>query len=143
MQKHRPLALVMSVAASLPLAAIALYTAVLTPRSAIANDLERPPPAVHCGELATDPRHGLAGNPTVKAVTSQVVPAAGVNASFCQVDILFGTNPAQNINVRVGLPLAAADGGTGGIQGAGNGRTQGVGGGGCAGNLNVIPPVNG
>jgi hypothetical protein len=58
------------------------------------------------------------------------------------VNIVFGTNPNQNINIRVGLPLSAADGGSGGVQGAWNGRTQGVGGGGCAGNLNVNPPVN-
>lgn len=53
-----------------------------------------------------------------------------------------GTMPDQNINIRVGLPLNAIDGGTGGVQGAWNGRTQGVGGGGCAGNLNVNAPVN-
>ena len=142
MQKHRPLALVMSLAASLPLAAIALYAAVLAPRRAIANDDAHPPAAVHCSELATDPHNGLAGNPTVKTVTSQIIPATGNNATFCQVDLLFGRNPAQNINVRIGLPLNAADGGTGGVQGAWNGRTQGVGGGGCAGNLNVNAPVN-
>jgi hypothetical protein len=58
------------------------------------------------------------------------------------VDLLYGTNPDQNINIRVGLPLNNADGGTGGVQGAWNGRTQGLGGGGCAGNLNVTPAVN-
>ncbi|HEX9811746.1 MAG TPA: tannase/feruloyl esterase family alpha/beta hydrolase [Burkholderiales bacterium] len=100
------------------------------------------PKPVACTELATDPANGLAGNPSVKSATSQITPAAGNNVSFCQVDILFGTNPNQNINVRVGLPLNSLDGGTGGVEGAWNGRTQGIGGGGCSGSLNVIGPVN-
>ena len=56
--------------------------------------------------------------------------------------MLYGTNPDQNINVRVGLPLNSLDGGTGGVQGAWNGRTQGIGGGGCSGSLAVNGPVN-
>jgi hypothetical protein len=58
------------------------------------------------------------------------------------VNVLYGTSPAQNINIRVGLPLNSLDGGTGGVQGAWNGRTQGIGGGGCAGSLIVTAPVN-
>jgi hypothetical protein len=100
-----------------------------------------PPPPVSCAELATDPANGLAGNPTVKSATSRIVAAASPNAAFCQVDILFGTNPNQNINIRVGLPLNARDGGTGGVQGAWNGRTQGIGGGGCAG-VTLTPTNN-
>src|SRR4051812_34118671 len=119
-----------------------LFIAALVPQRALADHHSRPPAAVHCGELASDPRHGLAGNPAIKAVTSQIIAASGPNASYCQVDLLFGTSPAQNINIRVGLPLNAADGGTGGVQGAWNGRTQGLGGGGCAGNLNVTAAVN-
>ncbi|HEY6509511.1 MAG TPA: tannase/feruloyl esterase family alpha/beta hydrolase, partial [Vicinamibacterales bacterium] len=64
------------------------------------------------------------------------------NVSYCQVNLLYGTSPEQNINIRVGLPLNSADGGTGGVEGAWNGRTQGIGGGGCAGSLNVNAPVN-
>jgi Tannase and feruloyl esterase len=101
-----------------------------------------PPPPVSCAELATDPANGLAGNPDVKSATSKIVNAAGANVAFCQVDILFGTNPNQNINIRVGLPLNTRDGGTGGVQGAWNGRTQGIGGGGCSGSLAVNGPVN-
>jgi hypothetical protein len=100
------------------------------------------PPPVSCAELATDPANGLAGNPDVKSATSQIKAASGANVAFCQVDILFGTNPNQNINIRVGLPLNARDGGTGGVQGAWNGRTQGLGGGGCLGNLAVNSAVN-
>jgi hypothetical protein len=101
-----------------------------------------PPPPVSCAELATDPANGLAGNPDVKSVNSQIITAAGVNVAYCQVNILFGTNANQNINIRVGLPLNARDGGTGGVQGAWNGRTQGIGGGGCSGSLAVNAPVN-
>jgi hypothetical protein len=102
-----------------------------------------PPPAhpLTCAELAAA-EGGLLGAPGVKTVTSTIIPASGANASYCQVNVLYGTSPEQNINVRVGLPLNSLDGGTGGVQGAWNGRTQGVGGGGCAGNLNVIGPVN-
>jgi hypothetical protein len=98
--------------------------------------------AVSCTELATNPAHGLAGNPVVKTVASMIIPASGSNASYCQVNILYGENANQNINIRVGLPLNAQDGGTGGVQGAWNGRTQGIGGGGCSGSVNVVGPVN-
>jgi hypothetical protein len=94
-----------------------------------------------CAQLATA-EAGVLGAPGVKTVTSQIIPAAGPNVSYCQVNVLYGTSPEQNINVRVGLPLNSLDGGMGGVQGAWNGRTQGVGGGGCAGNLNVTGPVN-
>jgi hypothetical protein len=97
---------------------------------------------VMCSQLATDPALGLDGNPVIKSVTSAIIPPSGANKSYCQVDVLYGESPEQNINIRVGLPLNSLDGGTGGIQGAWNGRTQGVGGGGCAGNLNVTGPVN-
>lgn len=102
-----------------------------------------PPPApVSCSMLATDPANGLAGNPDVKSATSAIIPAAAPNVAYCQVNILYGESDAQNINIRVGLPLNSLDGGTGGVQGAWNGRTQGIGGGGCSGSLNVIGPVN-
>jgi hypothetical protein len=92
-----------------------------------------------CASLATDP--ALTGNP-IKTVTSAVIAAAGQNRAYCQVNLLVGTSDAQNINVRVGLPLNSLDGGTGGVEGAWNGRTQGIGGGGCSGSLNVNAPVN-
>jgi hypothetical protein len=110
-----------------------------------------------CEELAENPDACLAGNPNVKSATSRVIPAtkpnakpaakqffpaAGPNVAHCQVDILYGTNTEQNINIRVGLPLNSRDGGKGGIEGAWNGRTQGTGGGGCSGNLNITSAVN-
>ena len=99
--------------------------------------------APNCSALATDPANGIAGAPHVKSATSSVVPAAGTAPSYCKVSILYGTNPTENINIVVGLPLSAADGGNGGVQGAWNGRTQGLGGGGCAGNLDPTPAVAG
>jgi hypothetical protein len=95
-----------------------------------------------CEELATDSDNGLLGSPGVKSVTSEVVPASPPNVSYCRVDLLYGTKEEQNINIRVGLPLNSLDGGTGGVQGAWNGRTQGVGGGGCSGTNAVGAPVN-
>ncbi|HYS14896.1 MAG TPA: hypothetical protein VEN28_16430, partial [Burkholderiaceae bacterium] len=83
----------------------------------------KPPQPMTCAQLATDPAAGLLGGRFIKSVKSAVVPASGANASFCQVDVLYGTSPEQNINVRVGLPLNSLDGGTGGVQGAWNGRT--------------------
>lgn len=94
-----------------------------------------------CAQLA-GPAGGLLGTPGIKSVDATVIPAAGSNVSYCQVNLRYGTSPAQNINVRVGLPLGPLDGGSGGVVGAWNGRTQGIGGGGCSGSLAVTGPVN-
>jgi hypothetical protein len=107
----------------------------VSPASASPN----PPP---CTALATDPAYGILGNPVIKSVTSAIVPATATDLAYCQVNLLYGVIPEQNINIVVGLPLSNADGGTGGIQGAWNGRTQGLGGGGCTGNLIVTPATD-
>ena len=93
-----------------------------------------------CASLAG----GLTGKQGIKSANSVIVAAAGGNVSYCQVNILYGTNPNQNINIFVTLPLSAADGGSGGVQGAWNGRTQAVGGGGCAGAspASLVPVTN-
>ena len=93
-----------------------------------------------CTSLASNPV--LTGNPDIKSVTSTIIAAVGMNKSYCQVNLLYGESAEQNINIRVGLPLNSLDGGTGGVEGAWNGRTQGIGGGGCSGSLNVTTPVN-
>lgn len=64
-----------------------------------------PPEPVPCVELATNPENGLVGARGIKAVNSQIIAASGPNVAHCQVDILYGENPNQNINIRVGLPL--------------------------------------
>lgn len=96
------------------------------------------PSPVYCTELAAI----IAGDPGVKSPTSQIIDASGTDKAYCQVNILYGTNPDQNINIRVGLPLNSLDGGSGGVEGTWNGRTQGIGGGGCSGSLTVTGPVN-
>jgi len=118
--------------------------AVLVAAPSVARDRHKPPPVpVSCAALAADPAIGLEGIPGIKSATSQIIPASGPNVAYCQVNLLYGTNDNQNINIRVGLPLNSLDGGgTGGVQGAWNGRTQGIGGGGCSGNLTVTGPVN-
>jgi hypothetical protein len=127
-------------------AALVLGAGLLVTLTATAHDARhrpppRPPEPLLCAQLAGD-AGGLVGTFGIKSVTAAVVPAAGSNLSFCQVDVLYGTSPQQNINVRVGLPLGPLDGGAGGVIGAWNGRTQGIGGGGCSGSLNVNAPVN-
>jgi hypothetical protein len=82
-----------------------------------------------CASLAST----LSGDPNVKSATSSINPAAGPNAPYCAVHLVYGETPEQNIRIFVALPLSAADGGSGRLQGAWNGRTQGLGGGGCSG----------
>jgi hypothetical protein len=112
-----------------------MITAVVQPASAT-------PTLPTCAALATDPANGIISNPAIKSASSAVVPASGGDVAYCQVSLLYGTNPNQNINIVVGLPLSLADGGSGGVQGAWNGRTQGLGGAGCTGNLIVTPAVD-
>src|SRR5437016_2324386 len=92
-----------------------------------------------CVELGSDPAFGLVGNPDLSGVSTSLVPAAGPNAAYCQMNITvssesgeaFGYLPRQPEHIRapVGLPLSLADGGTGGVQGAWNGQQRNLGGG--------------
>ena len=119
-----------------------LGSALICPAVSTAKPPKPPAPVpVACTSLAA-PGSDLLATPGVKSATSVITPAAGQNVAYCQVNILYGGNPDQNINVRVGLPLNSVDGGTGGVEGAWNGRTQGIGGGGCSGSLAVNAPVN-
>ena len=86
---------------------------------------------IDCTEVAGT----VTGSPGVKSATSAIVPPSGTNRGYCRVNILYGTSADQNINMVVRLPLNSLDGGAGGVEGAWNGRTQGVGGGGCSGNI--------
>src|SRR5215470_6036686 len=98
-----------------------------------------------CSQLATDPANGLAGNPIIVSPTSTLVPASGANAAYCRVDFIlsehggpefgYAVGQQQRVSIRVGLPLNSADGGVGGVQGAWNGRTRNLGGGGCVGSV--------
>src|SRR5262245_19002826 len=126
----------MGVGASiLALAAIEPVTSHAAPATSVAGP--------SCVSLANDSAFGLKNNPVIKSVTAAITAtAAPASVKFCNVTLVYGTNPDQNITIAVGLPLNATDGGNGGVQGAWNGRTQGLGGGGCAGNLNVEAAVN-
>src|SRR5262245_50523701 len=97
------------------IALVLLGLATMAPAPSIARDQDRhrpPEMPVRCIDL-TLPDNDLLGAPGVKSVTSQIVPATASppNASYCRVDLLYGTNPNQNINIRVGLPLNSLDGG--------------------------------
>jgi hypothetical protein len=70
-------------------------------------------------------------SPGVQSITSVLTPASGSNAAYCQVNLHY----VRDINIRVGLPLSAADGGTGGVQGTWNGKLRNLGGGGTVGSV--------
>jgi hypothetical protein len=97
--------------------------------------------APSCASLAIDPQVGIKSNPAIKSVTSAIT-ATAANVQYCRVTLIYGTSASQSITIAVGLPLSTRDGGSGGIRGAWNARTQGLGGGGCAGNLNIDAAVN-
>ena len=105
--------------------------------SAMSSSADAAPPLA-CAQVSST----VTGSPGVKSVTSAIQAASGSNKAYCNVSIRYGNSANENINIVVGLPLNSIDGGTGGLQGAWNGRTQGLGGGGCSGNLNPSPAVN-
>lgn len=73
-------------------------------------------------------------SPGVLSITSVLTPAVGSTPAYCQVNLKY----LREINIRVGLPLNAADGGTGSVQGAWNGKIQNLGGGGYAGGVGAV-----
>jgi feruloyl esterase len=101
-----------------------------------------------CTDLATNPAWGLAGNPNITDLTVVVTPAAGGNAAYCQVNLTdrtlvgpqygYAVGETSKFRIRVGLPLNSADGGTGGVQGAWNGKIQTLGNGGFAGTVTAV-----
>jgi hypothetical protein len=124
---------------------IAGATALTAVAPLTASALELP----KCTQLGTDPAYGLAGNPEISGLTVATVPVGrGVTVPYCRVDFTFsgesgpsaGYRPDQKeeIRIRVGLPLSAADGGSGGLQGAWNGKTRDLGGGGFAGTVGAV-----
>ncbi len=143
----RPAALVTLTATFLAL----LLTATLGVAAASANGPHQPT----CATLPRQPL--LAHNPAIKAVNTQTVlagktpvappqgtpPTGTATVNYCLATLVYGTSANENITIYVGLPLSAADGGGGAYQGNWNGRTEGLGGGGCAGNTNVTAAVNG
>src|SRR5262245_36467647 len=117
--------------------------------AAYAPTIEAAPALPTCGALAAYPSAGLVGNPNVvqSTITAQIIPAvAAVAASssdltpipatpaYCQINFTYSSlsGPAagydvgqtQMIQIRISLPLSAADGGSGGVQGNWNGKTM-------------------
>jgi hypothetical protein len=95
----------------------------------------------NCSDLAAQ----ILTNPDVVAATSVLVPASGADLAYCNVQLQYshlagpaaGYAPGQSqlIQIGIGLPLSAADGGSGGAQGAWTGRIEDLGGGGTAGSV--------
>jgi len=86
-------------------------------------------------------------NPAPLAFT-QLLAASNGNAARCEANFIYSDRggPAsgyavgenQRIGIRVGFPLNSVDGGSGGVQGAWNGKVRNIGGGGLAGSLSSI-----
>jgi hypothetical protein len=67
---------------------------------------------------------------------------AKATVTYCLVVESISEQKGENITIYVGLPASPADGGSGQLVGNWNGRTEGLGGGGCSGNLSVTAAVN-
>src|SRR3954470_15409256 len=103
--------------------------------------------------LATQPNISqyTAPGATTPLPLAQIVPAAGTNAARCEANFIYSDRggPAagyavgqnQRIGIRVGFPLNVADGGSGGVRGAWNGKVRNIGGGGLQGTLSGITPA--
>ena len=78
---------------------------------------------------------------------TQLIAASGSNAARCEANFIYSARggPAdgyavgqnQRIGIRVGFPLNSLDGGSGGVQGAWNGKVRNIGGGGLGGAMLV------
>src|SRR3954469_16573960 len=93
-----------------------------------------PAATIQCTQLA-----GIGFDPNIKSITSAL---SSSSPQFCNVNINWGRSANENIRIVIGLPNNSRDGGTGGIEGRWNGRTQGLGGGGCSGNVSVTAATN-
>ena len=100
-----------------------------------------------CADLATNPAYGLAGRADVLNLT---VARTGMgNNARCEVTFIYSSRGGpefgydegemQRVTIRVGLPYNSADGGSGGsVEGAWNGKTRNLGGGGCVGSVGSV-----
>ena len=119
--------------------AIALGALILAPVTALALP--------SCLELRDNPAYGLAGRADVLNLTASLT-ATGANAR-CEINFIYSSRGGpefgydegemQRVTIRVGLPLNSRDGGTGGgVEGAWNGSTRNLGGGGCVGAVGSV-----
>ena len=108
-----------------------------------------------CAELALNPIFRLAGNPNIAQTSSDnqgiaspsatIVAATATNAAYCNIQIQvssksgprdgYAPGESQTIGIGIGLPLNGTDGGTGGVEGAWNGKVENLGGGGLIGTV--------
>jgi len=111
------------------------------------------PSVAHAAPKCTELQAQLLANSDITAATSVLTAAAGSNLAYCQVNITvsdlagpengYQAGQKQQIKIRIGLPPSTADGGSGGVQGAWNGRIEDLGGGGYAGAVgNVTGATN-
>ena len=99
-----------------------------------------------CLDLRDNPAYGLAGRADVLNLTASLT-TTGVNAR-CEINFIYSSRGGpefgydegeqQRVAIRVGLPRNSRDGGVGGVEGAWNGRTRALGGGGCVGSVGSI-----
>lgn len=106
--------------------------------------------ATYLGTLAPTITPYTAPGATTPLPLTQLIPAAGTNAARCEANFIYSdpeligpeggyaVGQHQRIGIRVGFPLNVADGGSGGVQGAWNGKVRNIGGGGLQGNLSSI-----
>ena len=126
---------------------ISLVGTLMTSAAFFANPSEAKAAPPNCAALAGLLLH----SGDITNATSAVQPAAMGNASYCLVNITvsdlagpeFGYQPGQKqmINIGIGLPLSAQDGGSGGVEGNWNGRIENLGGGGYAGSVGPVTPA--
>ena len=129
---------------------LALALGLLAPGAAMAQ--------MSCTQLGTY----LSTQPNVSQYTApdastplpftQVIAAAGTNAARCEANFVYSGRggPAagyavdqnQRIGIRIAFPLNSDDGGTGGVQGAWNGKVRNIGGGGLQGTLGNAGTMN-
>ena len=99
---------------------------------------------VSCLALNTHPDVDF--HPHVSEFTAALMPTT--NPNRCEVEFTFSSEGGpeagyeigerERIRIRVGLPLNSLEGGSGGVQGAWNGKTRGLGGGYCAGAVGAV-----
>src|SRR5438477_6545328 len=131
-----------------PMAAISLATTALSLFALSGPAVALPT----CGQLATDPAFGLAGNTQISGLTAALQPASTTPpiTPYCRVDFTFSgeSGPAagylpgqsQQLKIRVGLPPNSVDITNPTAAGAvpWNGKNRDLGGGGYAGTVGGV-----
>ncbi|MGB9058701.1 MAG: hypothetical protein WCC50_09325, partial [Pseudolabrys sp.] len=109
------------------------WTAALLTSTAVIPLVAQTAQLPKCSGLAA----ALSTNNEISGATSAIVPAAAGHPSYCHANFFVSTlsgpedgylpGQKQHVQVDIGLPLSAADAGSGGTQGNWNGRIQDIG----------------